>query len=405
MLMRTTVCHIITKLELGGAQKTTLFVVANMDRIRFRPILVAGESGMLEGEAKALKDVEFHQVPSLVRAIRPWKDLRALIALTRLLWKLKPTIVHTHSSKAGILGRWAAWLARVPIITHTIHGYGITPGQPWWFRRLLIGIERLTGLITTHWVAVSLADIDSGIRWGVFDGGHVSLIRPGIDIGLFERPLPLPDCDRLRAEWGVEPDHLLVGTVACLKPQKAPHDFVEVAARVCAHLPSARFVLIGDGDLREEVEQHIRSAKLEGRVKVAGWRRDVPAILHAFDVFVLTSHWEGLPQVLLEARAGGLPVVSTKTGGAAEVVVNGETGWLCEIGDVEGLAARVLDVLTHRGRERCSRHAGGIPIEFLNFMALKKREDLYDKLLKQAGLGVRDEAHGVRTFEFGGRME
>lgn len=404
--MRATVCHIITRLELGGAQTTTLFVVANLDRTRFRPILITGEPGLLDEEAKAIEDVEFHQVPSLVRAIRPWQDLRALITLTRLLRKLKPTIVHTHSSKAGILGRWAAWLARVPVITHTIHGYGITPEQPLWLQRLLIGAERMTGLITTHWVAVSLADIDSGIRWGLFDGGHVTLIRPGIGIALFLQPLPTPDRDRLRAEWGVEPGHVLVGTVACLKPQKAPHDFVEVAAHVCACAPSARFVLVGDGELREEVEAHIRFANLEDRVKVAGWRRDIPALMRAFDVFLLTSHWEGLPQVLLEARASGLPVVSTQAGGASEAVDHGYNGWLCEVGDVDGLAARVLDVLTHADQlNRFRRDAGGIPSEFLNFTALRKREELYDKLLERVGLGVRDETHGGRALGFGGRAE
>jgi len=119
-----TICQIVTKLELGGAQQTALYVVAHLDRSRFRPVLISGEPGMLDAEAKALRDVAFHQVPSLVRPIRPWRDLRALFELTRLLEKLTPAIVHTHSSKAGILGRWAAWLAGVPIIIHTIHGYG-----------------------------------------------------------------------------------------------------------------------------------------------------------------------------------------------------------------------------------------------------------------------------------------
>jgi glycosyltransferase involved in cell wall biosynthesis len=404
--MRTTVCHIITKLELGGAQKTTLFTVAHLDRARFRPILIAGEPGLLDEEARALEDVEFHQVPSLVREIRLRQDLRALIALTRLLRTLKPTIVHTHSSKAGILGRWAAWLARVPIITHTVHGFGIAPEQPWWLRRLLIWAEWATGLITTHWDTVSLADIDSGIRWGLFDGGHVTLIRPGIDIASFHLLVPSSDRDRLRAEWGVEPGHLVVGTVTCLKPQKAPHDFVEVAARVCACVPSARFVLVGDGALREAVEAHIRSAKLEGRVTIAGWRRDIPALMRAFDVFLLTSHWEGLPQVLLEARASGLPVVATKAGGASETVNDGYNGWLCEVGDVNGLAARVLGILTDADeRARFRRNAEGIPSEFLNFTALRKREQLYDKLLKHLGRDVRGETRGDQELGFDGRAE
>ncbi|TAL11327.1 MAG: glycosyltransferase family 1 protein [Nitrospirae bacterium] len=404
--MRTTVCHIITKLELGGAQKTTLFTVQQLDRTRFTPILITGEPGLLDEQARALEDVEFHQVPCLVRAIRLWKDVQALLALTRLLKKLKPVIVHTHSSKAGILGRWAAWLARVPIIIHTVHGFGITSEQPWWLRRLLIGAEWLTGLITTHWLAVSLADIDSGIRWGLFRGGNITLIRPGIDIASFHRLFPSSDRDRLREELGVEPGHLLVGTVSCLKPQKAPHDFVDVAAHVCACMPAARFVLVGDGELRAGVEAHIRSSKLEGRVTIVGWRRDIPALMRAFDVFLLTSHWEGLPQVLLEARASGLPVVATKTGGASETVNDGYNGWLCAVGDVKGLAARVLGILLDVDeRTRFSRNAGDIPSEFLNLTALRKREALYDTLLERSGRGVWDGTHGGHALGFDGRTE
>src|SRR2546422_2813873 len=203
--MTHTICQIITKLELGGAQQTTLYIVAHLDRSRFRPVLISGEPGLLDDEAKALGGVEFYQVSSLVRQIRPWRDLRALAELTRLLKTLKPAIVHTHSSKAGILGRWAAWLAGVPIIIHTIHGSGISPSQPAWLRWLLIGLERLTGLITTHWIAVSEADVVKGLGWGLFQRSNVSVIRPGVDTQSFQfPPLPEPDRDRVRAERSEE---------------------------------------------------------------------------------------------------------------------------------------------------------------------------------------------------------
>src|SRR3989442_619801 len=292
--MTHTICQIITKLELGGAQQTTLYIVAHLARSRFRPILISGEPGLLDAEAKAMRDVEFYQVPSLVRPIRPRQDLRALAELTKLLKTLKPAIVHTHSSKAGILGRWAAWLAGVPIIMHTIHGSGISPSQPAWLRWLLIGLERLTGLITTHWIAVSEADVVKGLGWGLFQRSNVSVIRPGVDTQSFQfPPLPEPDRDRVRAEWGVGRQHLLVGTVAPFKPQKAPRDFVAVAVRVCTQVPAARFVWVGDGELRPAVEAAIRRASLDDRVRLAGWRWDVPRVMRALDLFLLASHWEG----------------------------------------------------------------------------------------------------------------
>ena len=134
------VCHIITKLELGGAQENTLFTVSHLDPARFRPILIAGEPGLLDDEARKLPGVEFHRVPSLVRELRPLSDLRALAALTQLLRRLRPAIVHTHSSKAGILGRLAARLAGVPVIIHSIHGFGFTRYQSPPVRRALIAL-------------------------------------------------------------------------------------------------------------------------------------------------------------------------------------------------------------------------------------------------------------------------
>ncbi|TLY43841.1 MAG: glycosyltransferase family 4 protein, partial [Nitrospirae bacterium] len=136
--MKHTVCHIITKLELGGAQQNTLFTVSHLDASRFRAVLITGEPGMLDQDAKALPGVDVYQVPTMVRSLRPWRDLRALVSLTVLLRTLKPTIVHTHSSKAGVLGRLAAWFAGVPIIIHAIHGFGFTRYQHPLLRHLLL---------------------------------------------------------------------------------------------------------------------------------------------------------------------------------------------------------------------------------------------------------------------------
>lgn len=380
--MKATVCTIITMLELGGAQEVALFTVANLDRTKYRPVLLAGPGGLLTEDARALPGVEVEIVPSLGRPIRPWRDLRSLIALVRSLRRHRPQIVHTHSSKAGILGRWAAWLAGVPVIVHTIHGFGVTPSQPAWFRALLVGLERLTGRITTYWIAVADANIDEGVRWRLFDREHAVVIRPGIDPRLFQAPLSTQARDRVRAELGADPENKLIGMVACLKPQKAPRDFVAVAARVCARLPEARFVLIGDGELRADIDEDIRLAGLGDRVRIAGWRRDVPDVMRALDAFLLTSHWEGLARVLLEARAARVPVVATRVGGAAEAIADGLHGRLCEMGDVGALADRLCEVLTDRALREKIRHGGGeLPPEFEIREMLARCEQLYDKLL------------------------
>ncbi|MBI3603188.1 MAG: glycosyltransferase, partial [Nitrospirae bacterium] len=177
-----TVAHLITKLELGGAQQNTLFTVAHLDPARFRPVLITGEPGFLDSEVRALGGVEFHQVPALIRRICPWRDIHALVALTALLTRLKPAIVHTHSSKAGILGRWAARLAGVPIIIHSIHGFGITPDQPGPLRFVLMALERWTGRFTTRFFAVSEADRRLGIERNFFTADRCIVIRSGVDL-------------------------------------------------------------------------------------------------------------------------------------------------------------------------------------------------------------------------------
>lgn len=378
-----TICHVITKLELGGAQEVALYAVSHLDRNKFRPLLVAGPGGLLTEEAKSLPDVDVHILSSLARRVHVLEDLAAFVELIRLFRRLRPTIVHTHSSKAGILGRWAAWCARVPVVVHTIHGYGITPAQPSWLRSVLILLERMTGWITTHWIAVAQADMEKGVEWGLFERTQVSVVRPGIDPQPFRTGIDAMTRHAIRAEFGAGPADYLVGTVACLKPQKAPEDFVAVAKQVCDVVPEARFVLIGDGDLRPRVESLIKQNGLGHRLHLAGWRRDVSTAMKSFDVFLLTSHWEGLPRVLLEARTIGLPVVATKVGGVEEVIVQGRHGWLSDAGDVAGLAAQLIRVLQSRGGQLHggSQSVEALPKEFHLEEMVKQYESLYDSLL------------------------
>ena len=376
------VCHVITKLELGGAQEVAMRVVSNLDRRRFRPVLIAGDGGLLTGEAAALEGVEVRLIPSLIREIRPLQDVRALWELVATFRRLRPKIVHTHSSKAGILGRLAAWLAGVPCILHTIHGYGVTPAQPFWLQRGVIALEWVVGRVTTHWIAVSQADRRQGIEWGLFTASKVSVVRPGIDPAAFAGRIDVTERDRLRAMLGVGPDQLLVGTVSCLKPQKAPEDFIRVAALVCQRVPAAKCVLVGDGAMRPQIEAMLEAEGLRERVTLLGWRRDVASLLKAFDVFVLTSRWEGLPCAILEARASRIPIVATRVGGAAEAIVEGIQGTLCPAGDVRAMAGRVCQILgDERLRADLRNGPQELPEEFTIQETVKQYQSLYTYLL------------------------
>lgn len=378
--MAQTVCHIITKLELGGAQQNTLFTVSHLDPAKFRPVLITGEPGLLDNEARKLAGVEFHQISSLVRAIRPLSDLRALLTLVWLLRRMKPAIVHTHSSKAGILGRMAAWLAGVPVIIHSIHGFGFTRYQSVPVRRVLMTLERLVAKVTTRFFAVSDANRQLGVEIGLFPDNRCVVIRSGVDVKAIRR-LGV-DTTAKKQELGLEPGRPVVGMVAPMKPQKAPLDFIRVAARVAAKKPETQFLFVGDGELREAMEAELVRLDLAKSFRLAGWRRDVPAIMRCLDVFVLTSLWEGLPRVYLEALASGVPVVGTRVDGAAEVIRDGINGYLLAPGDINGMAERVLALLANPTLAAdMGRRGESLPPEFDIHDMVRRQEREYEQLL------------------------
>ena len=368
-----TVCHIITKLELGGAQKITLRTMAHLDRSKYFPVLiVGGEAGELDVDATSILGRELYRVPSLVRAIRPLQDVKAFFSLTRLLRRIRPMIVHTHSSKAGIIGRWAARLAGVPVIVHSVHGFGFTPTQHPLLKRFLILLERWSSAFTQWVFTDSEANRQQGIALGLFTGEQSSMLPPGIDLQAI-RAVRI-DRDDKRHSLGLDSVKPLIGMVAPFKPQKSPLDFVRVASHVCRQRSDAHFIMVGDGELRQAAEEEIRRLGLTQSITLTGWRRDVSEIMKCFDVFLLTSGWEGLPRVYLEALSCGVPVVGTCVDGAAEVVIDGVNGFLKEPGDIDGLADRVLWLLNHPEEAKVMGSRG---------MSLSEKFDCYEVVRQQ----------------------
>ncbi len=340
--MKSKVIHVITKLELGGAQKVTLMTLERLPRDRYELGLVTGPDGLLVDWATRIEGLEPVWMPSLIREVRPIQDLKALFSMLRLFRREKPQIVHTHSSKAGILGRWAARLAGVPFIFHTAHGFGFHDFQRPLVKRVYVWLERVTSKITTKLVVVSYANAEKGERNGVFQRGDWILCRDAISVTEFMQPGPRR---QKLSEWGIPNNKLVVGMIACLKPQKSPIDFVDVAARVLKENAQAHFVLAGDGELRPQVESRIEEHGIGKQFTLLGWQTDMPEVYRNLDIVVLTSLWEGLPCVFSEAMAGDLPIVATNVDGAREAIVDGENGFLHEPHDVEGMAKSVLKLL------------------------------------------------------------
>lgn len=343
ILRKLKVLYCITKLELGGAQKTTLDILRYLPRTRYSLSLATSPDGVLIDEARNIPDVKVYLIPTLKCQIGPLRDLRTIVSLYRLFKKERFDIVHTHSSKAGILGRWAAKFSRVPIIVHTIHGFAFYDSQNWFIKNFYILLEKMTARITDRLIAVSNQLIQKGLRTGIGSRGKYSLIHCGINKGDFL----CSDLDKAKGkgEFNLDLDTKVVGMVACLKPQKSPFDYIEAAAQVVKVLPKTKFLLVGDGILRHKVERSIGRFGLREEVILTGWRRDISSILAIMDIFVLSSLWEGLPLVLLEAMASAKPIVATGVDGIKEVVRDGINGFLVPPGESERLAQRIITLL------------------------------------------------------------
>jgi glycosyltransferase involved in cell wall biosynthesis len=377
-MTRIRVLHAITLLELGGAQRNTLDTVTLLDRGRFEVALACGVGAELYGEAQALRDMRLFSLPHLRREVRPHADLAALAELRAAIRAFRPDIVHTHSSKAGILGRLAARRERVPHVVHSIHGFGFGPHQAAPVRWAFLAAERLTARWTDHFIAVSRRNLDEGVRLGLFAPARASVIRSGIALRSFRGHA---GGQQVRTELGIPAGAPLVLQVACLKPQKAPERFVELAAAVGHRFPAAHFVLVGDGALRPALEAARRRAGLERRLHLPGWRRDVPALLDAATVVTLTSRFEGLPRALVEALAASVPVVAMAVDGVDEVVRDGVNGFLVREGDVATLAERVDAVLGDAGlRARLAAAADAGLEAFERDTMVRQQEELYETL-------------------------
>jgi glycosyltransferase involved in cell wall biosynthesis len=384
------VLQVITRMIVGGAQETAMLACALLDRERFRCELLTGPQtgpeGELHSETRA-RGVTLHVEPSLVRELNPVKDLLALLRLVLFLRRGRYDIVHTNSSKAGILGRIAARIAGVPVVVHTVHGWAFTPEQPRPVFLLYAWLERLCARWCGALVVVAQPDAEEGLALGIGRPEQYALIRSGIEIEVYRDVTVSRAAARRRV--GVPEGAFVVGAVGRLSPQKAPLDLVaafEVLARVRA---DAHLVLVGDGPLRDEVEVRVAGAGLAERVHLLGLRRDVPELLRAFDVLALASRWEGLPRVFPQAMAAGLPIVATRVDGAAEAVVEGETGLLVAVGDPAGLAARLVELAQDPARA-CSMGAAGRARveEFSAERMVRQLEGLYDRLAREVGIRV-----------------
>ena len=348
--MKTKLLHIITRLDLGGAQKNVLSIIKNLPQEKYEIFLISAKDGLLVEDALDISHAQIRLLSFLRREINPLYDIIAFFKLYCYIKKNKIQIVHTHSSKAGVLGRWAAWLAWTPFIIHTIHGWEFHEFQNRLINWLFILLERITAFITDRLIAVCNSDIQKGLKNKIGGKEKYVLIPYGIDAEeLFRATL---NKDGKRGEFGIAEDVPLVGLIACFKPQKAILDFIHAASLVVDALPNTRFLLVGDGILKRKIEKLIGKLGLKQSFLLLGWRRDVPQIMPILDVLVLSSLWEGLPVTFLEAMAQARPVVATSVGGIPEIIKDGINGFLVAPKDTQSMAQRIIFLLRNRDLAR-----------------------------------------------------
>ena len=330
------VLQIITLSEWGGAQQICYDLATKLPNDEFTVEVACAPGGVLVEELEK-SGIKVQRINSLKRDFSPIQDLKCLFQLYSLIRRGKYQIVHCHSTKAGILGRIAAWLARVPRIYFTVHGWGFYNEQEYgWAQRILILAERLCAHLSTKIICVSENDLKQGLARKIARAGKFTLIRNGVAMENLNRT------GSLRREINATDEEVVFGMVARLHYPKDPILYLKAAKMVLESNGGCHFVLIGDGSLYDECLEFVSKSGLESRVHVLGFRKDARFLYSDFDVFVLSSLFEGLPLTVIEAMFAGLPVVASNVGGIPELVSDGRNGFLTIPGNPEDLAQKML---------------------------------------------------------------
>jgi glycosyltransferase involved in cell wall biosynthesis len=342
------VLHIITRMIVGGAQENTLLSVVGLDAMpEYDVTLISGIDKGKEGEllTQARETAQLIVLPEMGRNINPFSDIVAFWKLYKLIKHGRYHIVHTHSSKAGVLGRLAAWLAGTPIIVHTLHSLVFHDYQPWVINRAWWLAKKICAPVTDFFISVSSVISEKAIAAGIDKPEQFRTIYSGMELDWFLKAQF--DAGEVKQEFGIPLDAPVVGKIARLFPLKGHDQLMDAAPEIVKRVPNVRFFLIGDGHLLEHLQARAREYGILENFVFAGLidRKRIPEMISAMDIVVHTSLREGLARVLPQSLAMGKPCVSFDIDGAREVVINDYTGYLVEAFDSVGLADRVAHLL------------------------------------------------------------
>ncbi len=381
---KISVLHIITHLNVGGAQDNTLITLERLDKTRYDISLLCGPRGEWLERAHAIPGLRMILIKELIRKIHIVYDLLALMKMYSIIRRERFDVVHTHSSKPGFSGRIAARLAGVPVVIHTIHGFPFNDTMHPWVKAFFIGLERALSPCADVLVTVSHLNQGKAIRLGLGKKDQFVNIYSGISFEHFDGPF---NVEAKKRELGVGAGERVVGMVGRLSVQKSPMTLLNAVPAILKEAGNVRVVVTGDGELRPAVEKEIRRLGIQDHVTLLGFREDIPEIMAIFDVFVLSSLWEGLGRSLTEAMYMGLPVVATRVEGVPELVEDGKTGKLVQPGDPEEVARAVIDLLKHPEEARLlgKNAKQRVMRDFSDKRMVAEIEELYRRLLRSKG--------------------
>jgi len=389
------VIHIITRMDKGGSAENTLLTVLGIEKKEFEVALAKGpsyESRMSQKEqASVISDLKEAQstgvklvnMRTLLRRINPVYDLLSLFSFYSYLIKEKPTIVHTHTSKAGLLGRLAAKLAGIPIVVHTPHGHVFFGYFGPFKTRIFILLERLASRITDKIVALTNREKDDYILFKIANEDIFVVINSGVELDKFKE-LPPNEKQYLKRELGIPDNSLIIGTAGRLVPIKGPNFLIEAAKYIHSKYHDAFFVFTGDGPLKQDLEKKARELGMEKNILFLGWRDDVAKIISIYDIFCLPSLNEGMGRVLVEAMALGKPIVASDIGGIPDLIVHGKNGFLVPPKNPVQLAKYIQILLEdEKKREKMGQAGKEMALNFSKEIMVERISDLYKGLMTQ----------------------
>jgi glycosyltransferase involved in cell wall biosynthesis len=376
------VLHIITRLDKGGSADNTLLSVLGLNKEVFKVDLLSGRTNFPSPKLTQLKEqnlIQYKEIGQLVRAIQPFKDISALSQLYQYIKKGRYDIVHTHSSKAGLLGRLAARMAGVKHIIHTPHGHIFYGYYGRGLSFMFIILERWAARYTEKIITLTNAGKEEHIQYKIAPAHKFITIHSGLELGSLQ---PSDTKNDVAKEFNIDKSDKLIGTVARLVPIKGHEFLLKAAPLVLQHYPNTTFLLIGDGPLRKKLENLAQQLNFFDKIVFSGMREDIPRLLNAIDIFVLPSLNEGMGRVLIEAMALAKPIVATRVGGVPDVIEDGSSGLLVPSADPDALANAICTIMKNPSlAARLASHAVTRSQKFSHTEMIRQLENLYKSVM------------------------